>query len=109
MPDYQITNDGEAVHGLFAGAMLGLAKLLEQVLNQVLEGGVADHESRRSDSQLERPTSDSCVCYAIRFKVASQNGERWLLRHTTRLATLDCRSDGAVGCPSSCRCIAALC
>jgi putative transposase len=40
MPDYQITIDGETVRGLFAGDA-GLAKLLEQVLNQVLEAQVA--------------------------------------------------------------------
>jgi transposase-like protein len=41
MPDYQITIDGETVHGLFAGDA-GLAKLLEQVLNQVLEAQVSE-------------------------------------------------------------------
>ncbi len=41
MPDYQITIDGETVHGLFQGDA-GLAKLLEQVLNQVLETQVSE-------------------------------------------------------------------
>ncbi len=41
MPDYQITIDGETVHGLFQGDA-GLAKLLEQVLNQVLEAQVSE-------------------------------------------------------------------
>jgi putative transposase len=41
MPDYQITIDGETVHGLFQGDV-GLAKLLEQVLNQVLEAQVSE-------------------------------------------------------------------
>jgi putative transposase len=41
MPDYQITIDGETVHGLFQGDS-GLAKLLEQVLNQVLEAQVSE-------------------------------------------------------------------
>jgi putative transposase len=42
MSDYQITIDGETLHGLFAGDT-GLAKLLEQVLNQVLEAQVSEH------------------------------------------------------------------
>ena len=42
MPDYQITIDGETVHGLFQGDS-GLARLLEQVLNQVLEAQVSEH------------------------------------------------------------------
>src|SRR5258706_8382176 len=41
MPDYQITIDGETVQGLFQGDT-GLAKLLEQVLNQVLEAQVSE-------------------------------------------------------------------
>jgi putative transposase len=41
MPDYQITIDGETVHGLFQGDA-GAAKLLEQVLNQVLEAQVSE-------------------------------------------------------------------
>ena len=41
MPDYQITIDGETVHGLFQGDA-GLTKLLEQVLNQVLEAQVSE-------------------------------------------------------------------
>src|SRR5215469_7733013 len=41
MPDYQITIDGELVQGLFQGDT-GLAKLLEQVLNQVLEAQVSE-------------------------------------------------------------------
>jgi transposase-like protein len=41
MPDYQITIDGETLHGLFQGDS-GLAKLLEQVLNQVLEAQVSE-------------------------------------------------------------------
>jgi putative transposase len=41
MPDYQITIDGEGLQGLFAGDA-GLAKLLEQVLNQVLEAQVSE-------------------------------------------------------------------
>ena len=41
MPDYQITLDGETLHGLFAGDT-GLARLLEQVLNQVLEAQVSE-------------------------------------------------------------------
>jgi transposase-like protein len=41
MPDYQITIDGETVHGLFQGDS-GLAKLLEQVLNQVLDAQVSE-------------------------------------------------------------------
>jgi putative transposase len=41
MPDYQITLDGETLHGLFAGDT-GLAQLLEQVLNQVLEAQVSE-------------------------------------------------------------------
>jgi putative transposase len=41
MPDYQIAIDGETVHGLFQGDA-GLAKLLEQVLNQVLEAQVSE-------------------------------------------------------------------
>lgn len=41
MSDYQITIDGETVHGLFAGDA-DLAKRLEQVLNQVLEPQVAE-------------------------------------------------------------------
>src|SRR5215510_4119475 len=41
MSDYQITIDGETVHGLFAGDT-GLPKLLEQVLNQVLEARVSE-------------------------------------------------------------------
>lgn len=42
MPEYQITLDGETVHGLFQGDT-GLAQLLEQVLNQVLEAQVSEH------------------------------------------------------------------
>lgn len=41
MSEYQITLDGETLHGLFAGDA-GLAKLLEQVLNQVLEAQVSE-------------------------------------------------------------------
>jgi putative transposase len=41
MPDYQITSDGETVQGLFQGDA-GLAKLLERVLNQVLEAQVSE-------------------------------------------------------------------
>jgi putative transposase len=41
MPEYQITIDGETVHGLFADDA-GLAKLLEQVLNQVVEAQVSE-------------------------------------------------------------------
>jgi putative transposase len=41
MPEYQITIDGETLHGLFQGDT-GLAKLLEQVLNQVLEAQVSE-------------------------------------------------------------------
>lgn len=41
MPAYQITIDGETVQGLFQGDA-GLAKLLEQVLNQVLEAQVSE-------------------------------------------------------------------
>src|SRR5262249_38323981 len=41
MPDYQITSDGETVHGRFKGNA-GLGKLLEQVLNQVLEAQVSE-------------------------------------------------------------------
>lgn len=41
MPDYQITTDGETVLGLFQGDA-GLANLLQQVLNQVLEAGFDD-------------------------------------------------------------------
>jgi putative transposase len=41
MSDYQITIDGETLHGLFQGDA-GLAKLLEQVLNQVLEAQVSE-------------------------------------------------------------------
>src|SRR5260370_14174264 len=41
MPDYQITIDGATVQGLFASDA-GLAKLLEQVLNQVLEAQVSE-------------------------------------------------------------------
>src|SRR5260370_30715988 len=41
MPDYQITIDGATVQGLFQGDT-GLAKLLEQVLNQVLEAQVSE-------------------------------------------------------------------
>src|SRR5258708_4517198 len=41
MPDYQITIDGETVHGLFHGDT-GLAKLLEHVLTQVLEAQVSE-------------------------------------------------------------------
>lgn len=41
MPEYQITLDGETLHGLFAGDT-GLARLLEQVLNQVLEAQVSE-------------------------------------------------------------------
>jgi putative transposase len=42
MPDFQITIDGETVQGLFQGDT-GLAKLLERVLNQVLEAQVSEH------------------------------------------------------------------
>lgn len=44
MPDYQITLDGEMLHGLLQGDAgdRGLAKLLEQVLNQVLEAQVSE-------------------------------------------------------------------
>src|SRR5258706_14521999 len=42
MPEYQITIDSETVHGLFQGDS-GLAKLLEQVSNQVLEAQVSEH------------------------------------------------------------------
>jgi Transposase, Mutator family len=41
MSDYHVTIDGETVHGLFQGDA-GLAKLLEQVLNQVLEAQVSE-------------------------------------------------------------------
>src|SRR5258708_5016581 len=41
MPDYQISIDGETVHGLFQGDS-GLARLVEQVLNQVLEAQVSE-------------------------------------------------------------------
>jgi transposase-like protein len=41
MPDYQITIGSEMVQGLFQGDT-GLAKLLEQVLNQVLEAPVSE-------------------------------------------------------------------
>jgi putative transposase len=41
MPEYQIIIDGETVHGLFQGDA-GLAKVLEQVLNQVLEAQVSE-------------------------------------------------------------------
>ncbi len=39
--EYQIIIDGETVHGVFQGDA-GLAKLLEQVLNQVLEAQVSE-------------------------------------------------------------------
>jgi transposase-like protein len=42
MPDFQITIDSETVQGLFQGDA-GLAKLLERVLNQVLEAQVSEH------------------------------------------------------------------
>ena len=37
MADYQLTIDEDMVHGLLVGDS-GLARLLEQVLNQILEG-----------------------------------------------------------------------
>ena len=41
MAEYQVTVSGEALQGLFQGGA-GLAKLLEQVLNQVLEAQVSE-------------------------------------------------------------------
>jgi putative transposase len=41
MPDYQISIDSETLHELFQGDS-GVAKLLEQVLNQVLEAQVSE-------------------------------------------------------------------
>jgi len=42
MAQYQITVDGEMLHQLFRGDE-GVGKLLESVLNQVLEAQVTEH------------------------------------------------------------------
>ena len=41
MAEYQLTIDEDMVHGLLVGDS-GLARLLEQVLNQILEGQVSE-------------------------------------------------------------------
>jgi hypothetical protein len=62
MPDYQITIDGETLHGLFQGDA-GLAKLLEQVLNQVLEAQVSEQLGRSATSapRSGRGIATACV------------------------------------------------
>src|SRR5258707_249021 len=54
MPDYLMSIDGETVHGLFQGDS-GLARLVEQVLNQVLEAQVSEQlGAERSERTEER-------------------------------------------------------
>ena len=57
MPDYQITIDGETVHGLFQGDT-GLARLLEQVLNQVLEAQVSEQVSEQLGAERYERTEE---------------------------------------------------
>jgi putative transposase len=55
MPDSQMSIDGETVHGLFQGDS-GLARLVEQVLNQVLEAQVSEQlGAERYARTEERP------------------------------------------------------
>jgi putative transposase len=57
MPEYQTTSDGETVHGLFQGDA-GLARLLEQVLNQALEAQVSKRmRAQRYERTEERQGS----------------------------------------------------